>query len=143
MPRTDRTAEVRVLRTVCRNPDYDRRVKYGHEAIEKLEPGTRVIVRRWQEDVLGDGSMIRDCARVELISGDSLARSFSKKAFVNEVIAESDKDEVRSWDEYSQVEDWAGNHINRKVLNKLWANDALRDALKAAYAEASAEGGDD
>lgn len=131
MRATDRTAEVRVLNTVCRNPNYDKREKYSENRIEKLMPGARVIVRRWKEDYLGDGRQVEQ-TRVELIEGKASNTAFSRRAFIDEIIAESTKDTVQSWDEQSQVMDVSGDHTNQAVLSLLWQDPATRGAVEAA-----------
>jgi hypothetical protein len=121
------TRELRVLTNDVNNPHYDRRRVRGDDSIPKIRAGARIVVVRWQEqNRQGDEFPMTN---IEIVGRSTV---FDRRAMVEALIAASEPASIESWEEHAMLQGLHGHGMNRRVLEHLYQDPALRPKLEAA-----------
>jgi len=102
-----------------KNPEFDRRCKSRSNSLEMLTKGTLIRVSRGTEELW---------PTVMLISDFRLSAHFGKLLIEHAVVTEP-----KDYTDYVQCTEASDNRsIHTRILNELWKDETIREAIKAA-----------
>lgn len=125
------TIELRKLTSDWTNPHFDGRKRYGLEAHKTVRAGTKIVVRR-TPGRFGEELEIR-------VIGIQYSHLIGPAA--DKIVAVSELTEAENWDEFRLLNNDVTDSTvtSLRVLDLLWQQPELRDALKAAFEIANKE----
>lgn len=125
------TFELRKLTTDWTNPHFDGRKRYGLEAHKTLRAGTRVVVER-TPGRFGEELSVR-------VIGIQFSHLIGPAT--EQIVATSELTQPETWNEFRILNGDIADSVvtSQRVLDLLWKQPELRDAMKAAFEIANQE----